>query len=162
MFIVSSKTFTTTVTLATANAARRWLTAAQGEDAVSHHFVAVPPTRLKWRSSVSPGRENIFEFWDWPGGRHSVGSAIGSAVIMTPGPDAFSRFLAGMHIMHRTSPRGDAGEERARSVAARDPFRQMWRLGPDGGGVSVTGMNPSVFGQREQPVADGSDNRGEI
>ncbi|MGW5515100.1 glucose-6-phosphate isomerase [Nocardia africana] len=100
MFIVSSKTFTTTETLANANAARRWLTAALGDHAVTRHFVAVSTNTAK-ATEFGIAAENTFKFWDWVGGRYSVGSAIGLAVMVALGREAFSQFLAGMHTMDR-------------------------------------------------------------
>ncbi|RZI89008.1 MAG: glucose-6-phosphate isomerase, partial [Microbacterium sp.] len=78
LIVVSSKTFTIE-TLTNATAARRWLTTALGEDAVARHFVAVSTNAAKVAEfGIDPG--NMFEFWDWVGGRHSVGSAIGLSV----------------------------------------------------------------------------------
>jgi glucose-6-phosphate isomerase len=100
LFVVSSKTFTTIETLTNATAARRWLTTALGEDAVVRHFVAVSTNAAKVAEfGIDPG--NMFEFWDWVGGRYSVGSAIGLSVMAAIGRDAFDRFLAGMHTMDR-------------------------------------------------------------
>ncbi|MGW4126532.1 glucose-6-phosphate isomerase, partial [Nocardia sp. NPDC004711] len=100
MFIVSSKTFTTIETLTNATAARRWLTSALGENAVAQHFVAVSTNPAKAAEfGIDPN--NVFEFWDWVGGRYSVGSAIGLSVMVALGRDAFGQFLAGMHTMDR-------------------------------------------------------------
>ncbi|MGW5153227.1 glucose-6-phosphate isomerase [Rhodococcus koreensis] len=100
LFIVSSKTFTTIETLTNATAARRWLTAALGEDAVARHFVAVSTNAAKVAEfGIDP--DNMFEFWDWVGGRYSVGSAIGLSVMAAIGRDAFGQFLIGMHTMDR-------------------------------------------------------------
>ncbi|EIV95028.1 glucose-6-phosphate isomerase [Frankia sp. QA3] len=106
LFIVASKTFTTLETIANARAARSWLTAALGEDAVSRHFVAVSTNAEKVAEfGIDP--ENMFEFWDWVGGRYSVGSAIGLSVMIAIGPAAFREFLAGFAAMDthfRTAP----------------------------------------------------------
>ncbi|PBC51725.1 glucose-6-phosphate isomerase [Rhodococcus sp. ACPA1] len=100
LFVVASKTFTTIETLTNATAARRWLTTALGEDAVARHFVAVSTNAAKVAEfGIDPG--NMFEFWDWVGGRYSVGSAIGLAVMAAIGRDAFGQFLAGMHTVDR-------------------------------------------------------------
>ena len=100
LFVVSSKTFTTIETLTNATAARRWITGALGEDAVARHFVAVSTNAAKVAEfGIDPG--NMFEFWDWVGGRYSVGSAIGLSVMAAIGKDAFAQFLAGMHTVDR-------------------------------------------------------------
>ncbi|MDV7090269.1 glucose-6-phosphate isomerase [Rhodococcus opacus] len=100
LFVVASKTFTTIETLTNATAARRWLTTALGDDAVARHFVAVSADAAKVAEfGIDPG--NMFEFWDWVGGRYSVGSAIGLAVMAAIGREAFGQFLAGMHTIDR-------------------------------------------------------------
>jgi glucose-6-phosphate isomerase len=106
LFIVASKTFTTLETLANAGAARAWLTAALGEDAVSRHFVAVS-TNAEKVAEFGIDTENMFGFWDWVGGRYSVGSAIGLSVMIAIGPAGFREFLAGFHAVDahfRTTP----------------------------------------------------------
>ncbi|UTT48253.1 MULTISPECIES: glucose-6-phosphate isomerase [Rhodococcus] len=96
VFIVASKTFSTLETLSNATAARRWLVDALGEDAVAKHFVAVSThTERVVEFGIDPA--NMFEFWDWVGGRYSVGSAIGLAVMCAIGRERFAEFLAGMH-----------------------------------------------------------------
>ncbi|WP_326601686.1 glucose-6-phosphate isomerase [Rhodococcus sp. PD04] len=96
LFIVASKTFSTLETLSNATAARRWLIDALGEDAVAKHFVAVSThTERVVEFGIDPA--NMFEFWDWVGGRYSVGSAIGLAVMCAIGRQRFGEFLAGMH-----------------------------------------------------------------
>ncbi len=106
LFIVASKTFTTLETLANARAARAWLTATLGEDAVAHHFVAVS-TNAEKVAEFGIDTENIFGFWDWVGGRYSVDSAIGLAVLISVGPVNFQEFLAGFRAVDthfRTTP----------------------------------------------------------
>lgn len=96
LFIVASKTFTTLETITNATTARAWLTDALGEDAVSRHFVAVSTAAERVAAfGIDPDR--TFGFWDWVGGRYSVGSAIGLSVMLAIGPDGFGEFLAGMH-----------------------------------------------------------------
>ncbi|MGX7724909.1 glucose-6-phosphate isomerase [Rhodococcus sp. 5G237] len=98
LFIVASKTFSTLETLSNATAARRWLVDTLGEDAVAQHFVAVSThTERVVEFGIDPA--NMFEFWDWVGGRYSVGSAIGLAVMCAIGRDRFGEFLAGMHAL---------------------------------------------------------------
>ncbi|QIS24660.1 glucose-6-phosphate isomerase [Nocardia terpenica] len=96
LFVVSSKTFSTLETLTNATAARRWLTAALGEDAVAKHFVAVS-TNAERVAAFGIDTANMFGFWDWVGGRYSVDSAIGLSVMAVVGKERFAEFLAGMH-----------------------------------------------------------------
>ncbi|MFE7802603.1 glucose-6-phosphate isomerase [Nocardia sp. NPDC057440] len=96
LFIVASKTFSTLETLTNATAARRWLVAALGEDAVAKHFVAVS-TNATRVAEFGIDTANMFGFWDWVGGRYSVDSAIGLSVMATIGKERFGEFLAGMH-----------------------------------------------------------------
>ncbi|WP_280502731.1 glucose-6-phosphate isomerase [Nocardia farcinica] len=96
LFIVASKTFSTLETLTNATAARRWLVAALGEQAVARHFVAVS-TNAERVAAFGIDTEHMFGFWDWVGGRYSVDSAIGLSVMATIGKERFAEFLAGMH-----------------------------------------------------------------
>ncbi|WP_227996939.1 glucose-6-phosphate isomerase [Nocardia australiensis] len=100
LFIVASKTFSTLETLTNATAARRWLVAALGDDAVAKHFVAVS-TNAERVAEFGIDTANMFGFWDWVGGRYSVGSAIGLSVMATIGKERFGEFLAGMHAVDR-------------------------------------------------------------
>lgn len=100
LFIIASKTFSTLETLTNATAARRWLVAALGEDAVAQHFVAVS-TNAERVAAFGIDTANMFGFWDWVGGRYSVDSAIGLAVMATIGRERFGEFLAGMHSVDR-------------------------------------------------------------
>ncbi|OBF96455.1 glucose-6-phosphate isomerase [Mycobacterium sp. 852002-51152_SCH6134967] len=106
LFIVASKTFSTLETLTNATAARRWLTDALGNAAVSRHFVAVS-TNKKLVDDFGINTENMFGFWDWVGGRYSVDSAIGLSVMAVIGRERFAEFLSGFHIVDehfRTAP----------------------------------------------------------
>jgi glucose-6-phosphate isomerase len=106
LFVVASKTFSTLETLTNATAARRWLTDALGDAAVSQHFVAVS-TNERLVDDFGIDTDNMFGFWDWVGGRYSVDSAIGLSVMAAIGRDAFADFLAGFHIVDehfRTAP----------------------------------------------------------
>ena len=99
LFIVCSKTFTTLETLTNARAARRWLLAALGDDAaVARHFAAVS-TNLDEVTAFGIDAGNTFGFWDWVGGRYSIGSAIGLSLMIGIGPERFRDFLAGLHAM---------------------------------------------------------------
>jgi glucose-6-phosphate isomerase len=99
LFIVASKTFTTQETLANAHSARRWLVAhAKAESAVSNHFVAVS-TNAKAVREFGIDVANMFEFWDWVGGRYSLWSAIGLSIACAVGMDRFEELLAGAHAM---------------------------------------------------------------
>ena len=106
LFIVASKTFSTLETLTNATAARRWLTDALGDAAVSKHFVAVS-TNKRLVDDFGIDTANMFGFWDWVGGRYSVDSAIGLSVMAAIGRERFAEFLAGFHIVDehfRTAP----------------------------------------------------------
>ena len=99
LFIVASKTFTTQETLTNARTARDWLLAALGEQsAVAKHFVAVSTNGEKVTEfGIDP--ENMFEFWDWVGGRYSLWSAIGLPIAIALGMPAFYDLLQGAHEM---------------------------------------------------------------
>src|SRR6476619_905216 len=90
MFIVSSKTFTTLETMTNARSARNWsLTRFGGDEkSVAKHFVAVS-TNAEKVSKFGIDTANMFEFWDWVGGRYSMDSAIGLSTMLAIGPDAF-------------------------------------------------------------------------
>ncbi|MCK9924971.1 glucose-6-phosphate isomerase [Frankia sp. AgPm24] len=106
LFIVASKTFTTLETIANARAARAWLVEKLGDDAVSRHFVAVS-TNTEKVAEFGIDTANMFEFWDWVGGRYSVGSAIGLSLMLSIGPAGFRSFLDGFAAMDahfRTAP----------------------------------------------------------
>jgi glucose-6-phosphate isomerase len=94
LFIVASKTFTTSETLANARSARAWLVDTQGEEAVGKHFVAVS-TNEEEVARFGIDTENMFGFWDWVGGRYSLTSAIGLSVMIAIGSDRFREMLAG-------------------------------------------------------------------
>ena len=99
LFIVSSKTFTTVETLTNATTARTWLLATLGDDkAVANHFVAVS-TNAEKVAEFGIDIENMFEFWDWVGGRYSYDSAIGLSLMIAIGPERFSEMLAGFRAM---------------------------------------------------------------
>ncbi|NMP30281.1 glucose-6-phosphate isomerase [Thalassotalea sp. M1531] len=99
LFIVSSKTFTTTETMTNARTAMQWLTAASfDESAIAKHFVAVTSNK---ENAMSMGieQENIFDMWDWVGGRFSLWSAIGLPIALDLGFEQFEALLAGAHEM---------------------------------------------------------------
>jgi glucose-6-phosphate isomerase len=99
LFIVSSKTFTTQETLTNAHSARTWLIAQLGEEqAVAKHFSAVS-TNLKATAQFGINPDNVFEFWDWVGGRYSLWSAIGLPIALYLGIDKFEELLSGAHAM---------------------------------------------------------------
>ncbi|MFD4291655.1 glucose-6-phosphate isomerase [Rhodococcus sp. NPDC058532] len=100
LFIVASKTFSTLETLTNATAARRWLVAALGEEAVPKHFVAVS-TNADRVAEFGIDPANMFGFWDWVGGRYSVDSAVGLSLMCVIGRDAFGEFLSGFHLIDR-------------------------------------------------------------
>lgn len=97
LFIVASKTFTTQETLVNARAARQWLVRALGsEAAVAKHFVALS-TNTSEVAAFGIDTANMFEFWDWVGGRYSMWSAIGLSIAVAIGFENFSAMLAGAH-----------------------------------------------------------------
>src|SRR5436853_1892852 len=100
LFIVSSKTFTTLETMTNAHSARAWSVAALGgdEQSVAKHFVAVS-TNAAEVTKFGIDTANMFEFWDWVGGRYSMDSAIGLSTMLAIGPDNFRAMLAGFHEM---------------------------------------------------------------
>src|SRR5262249_29061710 len=98
LFIISSKTFTTLETMTNAHTARDWLRAGLGGDtkAVARHFVAVS-TNANEVAKFGIDTANMFEFWDWVGGRYSMDSAIGLSTMIAIGPEGFRDLLAGFH-----------------------------------------------------------------
>src|SRR5262249_39079366 len=99
LFIISSKTFTTAETMLNAHTAREWALRALGdESAVARHFVAVS-TNSDEVKKFGIDTANMFEFWDWVGGRYSMDSAIGLSTMIAIGPDGFREMLAGFHEM---------------------------------------------------------------
>jgi glucose-6-phosphate isomerase len=110
LFIVSSKTFTTLETMTNAHSARDWsLRGFEGDaKAVARHFVAVSTNGQKV-AEFGIDTANMFEFWDWVGGRYSMDSAIGLSTMLAIGPDHFHAMLAGFHAIDehfRTAPFG--------------------------------------------------------
>ena len=110
MFIISSKTFTTLETMTNANTARAWSVAGFGgdESSVAKHFVAVSTNAVEV-AKFGIDTANMFEFWDWVGGRYSMDSAIGLSTMVAIGPDNFRAMLDGFHQMDehfRTAPFG--------------------------------------------------------
>ncbi len=106
LFVISSKTFTTLETLTNARVARDWLVGALGEQAVAKHFVAVSTNAGKV-AEFGIDTANMFEFWDWVGGRYSYDAAIGLSLIIAVGPERFREMLAGFHAVDehfRTAP----------------------------------------------------------
>jgi len=100
LFVVCSKTFTTLETLTNAQTARAWLLDGLGGDeaAVARHFVAVS-TNAEKVAEFGIDTRNMFEFWDWVGGRYSYDSAIGLSLMIAIGPDRFREMLDGFHAM---------------------------------------------------------------
>ncbi|MET8635112.1 glucose-6-phosphate isomerase [Streptomyces sp. NPDC004680] len=108
LFIVASKTFTTIETITNATSARQWLLSGlgAGQEAVAKHFVALSTNAEKVTEfGIDP--DNMFEFWDWVGGRYSYDSAIGLSLMIAIGPDRFREMLDGFHTVDehfRTAP----------------------------------------------------------
>ncbi len=107
LFIITSKTFTTQETMTNARAARRWLIEQLGDEAaVAKHFAAVTSNTDKVAQFGIPPQQ-VFEMWDWVGGRYSLWSAVGLPVALYVGMDAFKALLAGARVMDqhfRTAP----------------------------------------------------------
>ncbi|MET7716370.1 glucose-6-phosphate isomerase [Streptomyces sp. NPDC005407] len=108
LFIIASKTFTTIETITNATSARDWLLTElkAGQEAVAKHFVALS-TNAEKVSDFGIDTANMFEFWDWVGGRYSFDSAIGLSLMLAIGPDRFRDMLAGFHLVDehfRTAP----------------------------------------------------------
>src|SRR5713226_8745965 len=108
LFIISSKTFTTLETMTNAQTARAWsLAGLQGDQqSVAKHFVAVSTNKSEV-AKFGIDTANMFEFWDWVGGRYSMSSAIGLSTMVAIGPDNFQAMLLGLHRMDehfRTTP----------------------------------------------------------
>ncbi|MFF0753777.1 glucose-6-phosphate isomerase [Streptomyces sp. NPDC004267] len=108
LFIVASKTFTTIETITNATSARNWLLTElrAGQEAVAKHFVALSTNAAKVED-FGIDTANMFEFWDWVGGRYSYDSAIGLSLMIAIGPDRFREMLDGFHLVDehfRTAP----------------------------------------------------------
>jgi glucose-6-phosphate isomerase len=99
LFIISSKTFSTLETITNAKSARQWVIDALGDEAaVARHFVAVSTNAERVRE-FGIDTANMFEFWDWVGGRYSMDSAIGLSIMVAIGPERFREMLAGFRAM---------------------------------------------------------------
>ncbi|MDD3517600.1 MAG: glucose-6-phosphate isomerase [Chromatiales bacterium] len=99
LFVVASKTFTTQETLTNAHSARRWFLERVGDEAaIARHFVAVS-TNAEAVAAFGIDTANMFEFWDWVGGRYSLWSAIGLPIALYVGMERFEELLAGAHAM---------------------------------------------------------------
>jgi glucose-6-phosphate isomerase len=107
LFLIASKTFTTQETMTNAHTARDWfLAAAKDESQVAKHFAALS-TNEKEVTKFGIDKANMFEFWDWVGGRYSLWSAIGLSIALTVGYDNFELLLKGAHntdVHFRTTP----------------------------------------------------------
>lgn len=107
LFVIASKSFTTQETMLNAETARRWIIEQLGDEkAVAHHFVAVS-TNLDAVRAFGIDEDNVFEFWDWVGGRFSMWSAIGLPAALYLGMDRFEDWLSGAHAADehfRTAP----------------------------------------------------------
>ncbi|MFC3198819.1 glucose-6-phosphate isomerase [Parapedobacter deserti] len=97
LFLIASKTFTTQETMANAHTARQWLLdSGAGRDAVAKHFVALS-TNAKAVAEFGIDTQNMFEFWDWVGGRYSLWSAIGLSIALSIGFENFEQLLQGAY-----------------------------------------------------------------
>ncbi|MGW1537912.1 glucose-6-phosphate isomerase, partial [Streptomyces aureus] len=100
LFVIASKTFTTIETITNATSAREWLLTGlkAGQEAVAKHFVALS-TNAEKVADFGIDTANMFEFWDWVGGRYSFDSAIGLSLMIAIGPDRFREMLDGFHLV---------------------------------------------------------------
>ncbi len=97
LFLIASKTFTTQETMANAHTARQWLLdSGASHEAIAKHFVALS-TNSQAVSAFGIDTQNMFEFWDWVGGRYSLWSAIGLSIVLSIGYENFSQLLRGAH-----------------------------------------------------------------
>ncbi len=94
LFIIASKTFTTQETMTNANSAKDWFLKAGKQEDVAKHFVALS-TNIEEVKKFGIAEENIFEFWDWVGGRYSLWSAIGLSIVLSVGYENFEQLLRG-------------------------------------------------------------------
>ncbi|KAJ3778528.1 glucose-6-phosphate isomerase [Lentinula raphanica] len=101
LFIIASKTFTTQETITNAESAKEWFLASAKDQAhVAKHFVALS-TNTKAVTAFGIAKENMFQFWDWVGGRYSLWSAIGLSIALVIGYDNFEQLLQGAHGMDK-------------------------------------------------------------
>ncbi|MEX8992798.1 glucose-6-phosphate isomerase, partial [Salmonella enterica] len=101
LFLVASKTFTTQETMTNAHSARDWFLKTAGDEKhVAKHFAALS-TNAKAVGEFGIDTANMFEFWDWVGGRYSLWSAIGLSIILSVGFDNFVELLSGAHAMDK-------------------------------------------------------------
>ena len=100
LFLIASKTFTTIETMTNARTARQWIAEALGESQVAAHFAAIS-TAIDKVKAFGISEDRIFGFWDWVGGRYSIWSAIGLPLMIAIGPENFTHFLDGGHVMDR-------------------------------------------------------------
>lgn len=107
LFVIASKTFTTQETMRNAHTARRWfLDRVEQEGHIARHFVALS-TNASEVTKFGIAADNMFEFWDWVGGRYSLWSSIGLSIALAVGPERFEQLLEGAHMMDehfRTAP----------------------------------------------------------
>ena len=96
LFIIASKTFTTQETMTNAESAKKWFLKSGKQEDVAKHFVALS-TNIQSVKSFGIAEENIFEFWDWVGGRYSLWSAIGLSIALAVGYENFEQLLKGAH-----------------------------------------------------------------
>jgi Glucose-6-phosphate isomerase len=126
LFVIASKTFTTSETMTNAVTARHWIEGALGEAAVSAHFCAVS-TALDKVSEFGIGLDRVFGFWDWVGGRYSMWGAIGLPVAIAVGFDNFEAMLDGAYEMDRHFVEAPFGENMPVMLALLGIwYRNVW------------------------------------
>ncbi len=147
LFIISSKTFTTLETMTNAHTARDWSLKGLGGDetAIAKHFVAVS-TNTAEVEKFGIDTANMFEFWDWVGGRYSMDSAIGLSTMIAIGPDNFRAMLGRLSSDGRTLPYRALRTEFASAIGAvrRLVQRLLWRA--DRRGAAVRAVSEAISG----------------
>ena len=98
LFIIASKTFTTQETITNAKSAKKWFLSSAPEDAIAKHFIALSTNAAKV-ADFGIDTKNMFEFWDWVGGRYSLWSAIGMSIALFIGYDNYAELLKGAAYM---------------------------------------------------------------
>ena len=145
--IISSKTFTTLETMTNAHTARNWSLAGLGgdEQSVARHFVAVS-TNAEGVAKFGIDTANMFEFWDWVGGRYSMDSAIGLSTMLAIGPDHFRAMLDGFHQMDEHFRTAPFASNLPVLMGLLSRLVQQLLRRPDRGGLAVRAVSEAIPG----------------
>ena len=147
LFIISSKTFTTLETMTNAHAARAWSLAGLGGDekSVAKHFVAVS-TNAAEVAKFGIDTANMFEFWDWVGGRYSMDSAIGLSTMLAIGPENFRAMLSGFHADGRAFSHRAVRAQPAGAAGTAGRLVQRFLRRADGRGAALRAIPEALSG----------------